>query len=171
MRYISGNDTSRIPLYRWRQYRDYTLNVPDGRYGTPCMMVCFDKDPEEAGNLREDLNMTQLEYLILADKVISCGPLHLPTEFKNDPSSHAVGDIIFFNAENRSEAVKLAEGMPYAKAGLYKTIQVGFYNSLDVTGKFVAEAPFEYSPCGELREAMRQWGYPVEDDQTPWFNY
>ena len=93
------------------------------------------------------------------------------TEFKDDPSSIAMGDLIFFNAKNREEAIQYAEDLPAAKAGLYKDMRVHFYNQLDVTGKFVTQHPMEENPCADMQEALEYWGYPTRDDQTPWLNW
>jgi uncharacterized protein YciI len=121
--------------------------------------------------LRQETNLTHIEYLIRSERVIAAGSLHLPTEFKDDPSSLPVGDLIMFNANGREDAIEWAENDPRALAGLYKTIQVHFYNSLDVTGKFVAEDELRDAPCADLKEAMEVWGYPIGDDQTPWLNW
>jgi hypothetical protein len=53
---------------------------------------------------------------------------------------------------------------------LYKDLRVNFYNSLDITGKFVSEDPLRDAPCGQMKEALEYWGYPTADDQTPWLN-
>ena len=47
------------------------------------------------------------------------------------------------------------------------------YNSMDVTGKFVAENLLDdkkNKPTGDMKEAMEYWGYPVDDTQTRWLN-
>ena len=169
---LTGGDISDVPLYRWRHIRDYTLRQDDGRFGYPCMILALDEDPEAIGNqIREDLREKYLEYLITSERVIAAGPLHLPTEYKNDPSSIPVGDLILFNAENRDGAIKFAEDLPSAMEGLYKEMRVHFYNSLDVTGKFISEDPLRDAPGYQMKEAMEYWGYPVDDDQTPWLNW
>lgn len=84
-------DLTNIPLYRWRHIRDYSLRIDDGRFGYPCMCLAMDHDPEEVGNLRDELRDDMLEYLIRSERVIAAGPLHLPTELKDDPSSIPVG--------------------------------------------------------------------------------
>lgn len=168
---LNGGDTSAVPLYRWRQIRDYTLRTDDGRFGYPCMMIGLDEDPEVVGNLRAETKDDTLEYLIKSERVIAAGPLHMPTEFKDDPSSIPVGDFILFNAKNREDAIKFAEEMPSAMEGLYKDLRVHFYNSLDITGKFVSEDPMRDAPGHQMKEAMEYWGYPVEDEQTPWLNW
>ena len=131
----TGNDASHVPLYRWRHIRDYTLRHDDGRFGFPCMLIAMDDDGIGGGvssvDLREDLKTEVLEYLIKSDRVIAAGPLHLPTEFKNDPSSIAVGDLIMFNAKDRTDAIQFVENMPSAREGLYKDMRVHFYNNLD----------------------------------------
>ena len=38
-------DLTNIPLYRWRQIRDYSLRIDDGRFGYPCMCVALDYQP------------------------------------------------------------------------------------------------------------------------------
>jgi uncharacterized protein YciI len=168
---LTGGDNSNVPLYRWRQTRDYTLRIDDGRFGFPCMMIGMDEDPEVVGNLRDDTKADILEYLIKSEQVIAAGPLHLPTEFKDDPSSIPVGDLILFNAKTREAAIDFAENLPTAAKGLYKDMRVHFYNSLDVTGKFVSEDPLRDAPAHQMKEAMEYWGYPASDEQTPWLNW
>jgi uncharacterized protein YciI len=168
---LNGGDASKIQLFRWRQIRDYTLRIDDGRFGFPCMLVALDDEPEVVGNLRSETKAEALEYLIKSERVIASGPLHLPTEFKNDPSSIPVGDLVLFNAKNREDAIKFAEDMPQAKEGLYKDVRVHFYNNLDITGKFVSEDPLRDAPGVQMKEALDYWGYPVDDDQTPWLNW
>lgn len=167
-----GQRVDEVPLYRWRQIRDYTLRQDDGRFGYPCMMVGLDEDPEVIGNeVRAETEKELLEYLIRSQKVVMGGPLHLPTEFKDDPSSMAVGDLIMFNAKDREDAISFVENMPTSQAGLYKDLRVHFYNQLDITGKFVSEDPNRDAPGYQMKEAMEYWGYPVDDDQTPWLNW
>jgi uncharacterized protein YciI len=167
----NGERVHDVPLYRWRHIRDYTLRIDDGRFGYPCMMVGLDGDPEVVGNTRPETEKAMLEYLIRSQKVIMAGPLYLPTEIKNDPSSIAVGDLIMFNAKDREDAIQFVENLPSAQEGLYQDLRVHFYNQLDITGKFVSEDPFRDAPGHQMKEAMEYWGYPVDDDQTPWLNW
>jgi hypothetical protein len=166
-----GARSHEVPLYRWRHIRDYTLRIDDGRFGYPCMMVGLDGDPETVGNTRTEKEREVLDYLIRSQRVIAAGPLHLPTALKDDPSSTAVGDLIMFNAKDREAAISFVENMPSAMAGLYKDLRVHFYNNLDVTGKFVSEDPTRDAPGYQMKEAMEYWGYPADDDQTPWLNW
>lgn len=168
---LTGGNITDIPLFRWRQIRDYTLRIDDGRFGYPCLCLALDGDIEEIGNLREDVWEDVLEYMIRSERIIAAGPLHLPTVFKDDPSSLPVGDLILFNAKNRDDAIEFVENLPSATEGLYDTMKVHFYNQLDVTGKFVSEDPLRDSPCEQMKEAMEVWGYPVRDEQTPWLNW
>ena len=172
LKMLTGGDISKIPLYRWRHIRDHSLRIDDGRFGCPAMLVAMDYEPEEVGNLRAEMREKQLEAMIRSERIIAAGTLHLPTELKGDEASAMpLGDLIFFNAKDRAEAVEFAESLPNAKEGLYKQMKVSFYNTLDITGKFVSEDPIiDDNPCGDLREAMEYWGYPVDDDQTPWLN-
>jgi uncharacterized protein YciI len=170
-RTLTDGDVTKIDVYRWRHLRDYTLRMDDGRDGFPCLALGLDAPPEEVGNLRTDVWQDTLEYWIRSERIIAAGPLMLPTEYKDDPSSLPVGDLVLFNAKNREDAVDFIEDMPTAAAGLYDDLRVHFYNRLDITGKFVAEDPTRDAPCGDLREAMQVWGYPIEDDQTPWLNW
>jgi uncharacterized protein YciI len=167
----NGERVDDVPLYRWRQIRDYSMRQDDGRFGYPCMMVAMDDDPEEIGNTRSETEKAMLEYLIKSQKVIMGGPLYLPTEFKDDPSSIPVGDLIMFNAKDRDDAINFVENMPFAEAGLYKDLRVHFFNQLDVTGKFISEDPNRDAPGYQMKEAMEYWGYPVDDEQTPWLNW
>ena len=168
---LNGGDVSKIQLFRWRQIRDYTLRIDDGRFGFPCMMIGLDDEPETVRNLRSETKAKALEYLIKSERVIASGPLHLPTEFKDDPSSIPVGDLVLFNAKNRDDAIQFVEGMPQAMEGLYKDLRVHFYNNLDITGKFVSEDPLRDAPGAQMKEALEYWGYPVDDEQTPWLNW
>lgn len=168
---LNGGDISQVQLYRWRQIRDYTLRIDDGRFGYPCMMIGLDDEPENVGNIRQETKAAVLEYMIKSERVIAGGPLHLPTEFKDDPSSIPVGDLILFNAKDRDHAIQFAEEMPSSLKGLYKDLRVHFYNNLDVTGKFVSEDPMRDAPGYQMREALEYWGYPVDDAQTPWLNW
>ena len=170
-------DLTNIPLYRWRQIRDYSLRIDDGRFGYPCMCVALDYQPVdneeesmESITLRNELEREQIEYLIRSERVIATGPLHVPTPNKEDPTSTAMGDFILFNAPNRTDAIKFVEQLPYSKSGLYDNVRVHFYNQLDITGKFVSEDPLRDSPTEQMKEAMEVWGYPVHDDQTAWLN-
>jgi len=167
----NGERVEEVPIYRWRHIRDYSLRQDDGRFGYPCMMVGLDAEPEVIGNARQDTEKDVLEYLIKKQNVIMGGPLHLPTEFKDDPSSIAVGDLVMFNAKDRDDAIRFVENMPSTQAGVYKDLRVHFYNQLDVTGKFVSEDPNRDAPGYQMKEAMEYWGYPVEDEQTPWLNW
>ena len=167
---LTGGDISNIPLYRWWHIRDYTLRQDDGRIGTPAMLLALDHQ-DYIGPVREETKKSHLEYLIRSERVIAAGPLHLPTEFKDDPSSLAVGDLILFNAEGREDAIDFVENDPRAKGGLYDKMRVHFYNNLDVTGKFVSEDSLRDAPCGDMKEALEYWGYPVADNQTPWLNW
>jgi uncharacterized protein YciI len=175
VQYLTGGEISNIPLYRWRHIRDHTLRQDDGRNGTPYMLIAMDRSAEEGvGDLRESMNSDHLEYLIRSERIIAAGSLHLPTEFKDDPSSIAVGDLILFNAIDRDHAIDFVENDPSALAGLYGNMRVHRYNSLDVTGKFVAENLLHDSAnriTSELKEALAHWGYPVEDRETPWLNW
>lgn len=169
---LTVGDISKVPLYRWRHIRDYSLRIDDGRFGAPCMLVALDHEPEEIGNLRSEVWEKQLEVLIRSSKIIAAGTLHLPTEYKDDEASAmAVGDLIFFNAKDREEAIEFAESLPFSQEGLYKNMKVHFYNALDTTGKFVSEDPLRDSPCHQMQEALQYWGYPTDDDQTPWLNW
>ena len=168
---LTGGDLTNIPLYRWRHIRDYTLRIDDGRDGYPCMCLAMDEDPGAVRGVREKTSKENLEYLIRSQRVIATGPLHLPTEFKDDRSSIPVGDLILFNAKNREDAIDFVENLPSAAEGLYKSMRVHFYNQLDVTGKFVSEDPLRDAPLHDMQEALEYWGYPTGDDQTPWLNW
>lgn len=163
---LTGGDISKIPLYRWRHIRDSTLRADDGRFGYPCM--CLGLDKPDSTRTQENQEK-QLEYLIRSQSVIATGPLHSPTEEKED--NWAVGDVILFNAKDRDDAVQFAENLPLSQDGAYQSLRVHFYNRLDITGKFVTENPLLENPGADMKEAMECWGYPVDDDQTPWLNW
>ena len=165
----STTDLSEILLFRWRHIRDYSLRIDDGRDGYPCM--CLALDHEDSASLRRDTQAAYLETLIRSERVIAAGPLHVATERKDDPvSQEAVGDFILFNARHRDDAIAFGESLPTAQVGLYRSMRVHFYNTLDVTGKFVSEDPLRDAPGEQMKEAMEYWGYPVSDEQTPWLN-
>mmetsp|Transcript_1076 Transcript_1076/g.1400 ORF Transcript_1076/g.1400 Transcript_1076/m.1400 type:complete len:377 (-) Transcript_1076:119-1249(-) len=171
---LTGGDISSIPMYRWRHMKDHTLRHDDGRFGMPTLIINLDREGDEAASVRAQTNASHVEYLIRSERVVMAGPLHVCTEDKNDERSVAVGSIVVMNAKNRSDAIMFAEEDPCALAGLYETIRVHRFNKLDVTGKFVMENVFDIdqkNPVSEMREAMEIWGYPVEDNQTPWLNY
>ena len=166
-------DISSIPIYRWRHIRDYSLRIDDGRDGYPCLCLALDdrnSDVTEVQQLRQDTQKEYLETLIRSERVIAAGPLHVPTIAKDDLSSIAIGDLILFNAKDRADAVSFCENLPTAMVGLYDSMRVHFYNTLDISGKFVSEDPLRDAPCEEMKEAMEYWGYPVSDEQTPWIN-
>lgn len=166
-------DISSIPIYRWRHIRDHSLRIDDGRDGYPCMCFALDEkniDLAQTQQLRQDTQHEYLETLIRSERVIAAGPLHVPTITKDDPSSIAIGDFILFNAKDRDDAVSFCENLPTAMVGLYDSMRVHFYNTLDISGKFVSEDPLRDAPCEEMKEAMEYWGYPVSDEQTPWIN-
>mmetsp|Transcript_3609 Transcript_3609/g.7862 ORF Transcript_3609/g.7862 Transcript_3609/m.7862 type:complete len:398 (+) Transcript_3609:136-1329(+) len=169
-----------IPLYRWRHIKDYTLRMDDGREGYPNVLIQMDRSAEELGgsDIRSTVEKAKLEYMIRSQRVIAAGPIHLPTELKDDPSSLPVGDIVFFNAMDRDEAIQFAENDPASLAGLYGEMRVHKYNTVDVTGKFVSKNLHTLDDNSgsvnrnlHLKEQMRNEGYPVKDDETPWFNY
>ena len=169
---LNGGDLNAISLYRWRHIRDYTLRRDDGRFGYPCMMIGVDHDAdEETLQIRQETKEAFMKYMIDSERIIMAGPLHMPTEIKDDPSSIAMGDFILFNAKSREDAIQFVEDMPTSMEGLYKDLRVHFYNNLDITGKFVSEDPMRDAPGYQMKEAMEVWGYPVADNQTPWLNW
>lgn len=174
---LTKGDISNIPFYRWRHIRDHTLRMDDGRNGIPNLLISMDRLPEEVpnvANVRENVHKDYLEYLIRSESVIAAGTLHLPTEMKDDPSSIAVGDFVLFNAPNRQSAIEFAENSPAAQAGLYESMKLHRFNSLDVTGKFVSTDlvnPQRTRRTEEMKEALEHWGYPVGDQETKWLNW
>ncbi|KAL7489759.1 hypothetical protein ACHAW6_015429 [Cyclotella cf. meneghiniana] len=165
-------DVSSVPLYRWRHIRDHTLRRDDGRDGRPNMLLAFDRPEAMSDGVREEHYNKHLEYMIRSDRVIAAGPLHVATEEKMDPKSIPIGTLMLFNAMNRDHAIDFVENDPFALEGLYETMTVHRYNSLDVTGKFVSEnLYFPNQETYQMKEAMEYWGYPVDDDQTKWLNW
>jgi uncharacterized protein YciI len=164
-------DISEIPLYRWRHIRDFSLRIDDGRDGYPCMCIALDDEDEDlAASIRGDTDAPYLETLMRSERIIAAGPLHVATAEKDDAASTQVGDFFLFNSKHRDDAIAFCEGLPTAQAGLYRSMRVHFYNTLDVTGKFVSEDPLRDAPGEQMKEAMEFWGYPVSDEQTPWLN-
>jgi len=126
--------------------------------------------------LRQELTESKFEYMVKSERVIAAGPLHSLTSEKDDPNSVPVGDIIFFNAKDRDEALHFAENDPAALGGLYKTMGVHKYNTLDTTGKFVSKNVMDdgsgwYNRNLRMQQEMRGEGYAVEDEDTPWLNW
>jgi len=172
--HLTDGDVSSIPFYRWRHLRDFTLRNDDGRDGRPTLLLAMDRTAEDGvGTSRKEGELDHLEYLIRSERVIATGPLHLPTEFKDDPSSEPVGTLVLFNSDGREDAIDFVENDPNAKRGLYESMRVFRYNSIDVTGKFCAKNLLDESknsPTADVKEAMEYWGYPVDDMQTRWLN-
>jgi uncharacterized protein YciI len=182
---LTGGDTTHIPLFRWRHIRDHMLRQDDGRNGWPYLLVAMDDDTNDNGvtseELRQETNLTHLEYMIRSERVIAAGPLHPATADKNDPEGQmAVGTLMLFNAPDREEAISFCEADPAAQAGLYgnNNMRVHRYNQLDVTGKFVSPNTKEIderrsgnTDHQQMKDALDEWGYPVHDDQTPWLNW
>lgn len=165
-------DTSSVPLYRWRQIRDVSLRRDDGRDGLPVIAMAFDRPEAMSDGVREEVTDDHLEYLIRSERVIAAGPLHRATAEKSDPESIPVGTLMLFNAVDRENAVEFLENDPAAAAGLYGTMTVHRFNSLDVTGKFVSEnLYFPGQNTYQMKEAMEHWGYPVDDTETKWLNW
>jgi uncharacterized protein YciI len=165
-------DVSPVPLYRWRQIRDHTLRQDDGRDGLATMVLAFDRPEARSDGVRAEIFNDHLEYLIRSERVISSGPLHVATEEKTDANSVPVGTLLFVNAADRDNAIEFVENDPAARAGLYETMTVHRYNDLDVTGKFVSEnSYFPKQNTYQMKEAMKHWGYPVEDLDAKWLNW
>lgn len=182
-----SGDLSNIAIYRWRHIKDHTLRQDSGRFGKPTMLISLhhgekEDEPALSKNEKDELLTTRakhyrdhLEYLIRSERVIMAGPLHVCTKEKNDKNSLPVGDLIIFNSGSREEAIEFAENDPLAlNAGLYGTMRIHNFNDLDVTGKFISEDRFQdpdhKSLHMEMQEALKFWGYPVEDTQTKWLN-
>lgn len=166
---LNGNDLSNIPFYRWRHLKDHSLRKDKGRFGVPFLILSLDRTDDAVNGLREKTKMSHIQYLIQSERVIQAGPLHVATPTKDDPNSVAVGNLIICNAVNRMAAIQFAENDPCALAGLYETIRVHRYNEMDISGKFVTQDIYDNN-MDEMKEAMEYWGYPVDEDQTPWIN-
>jgi len=171
LRSLTGGDVSQVPLFRWRHMKDHTLRMDSGRSGIPTLIMSMDGSERE--DVRAATNVSHVQYLIRSERVVQAGPLHVCTETKDDVESKAVGDIVIFNAASRTHAIEFAENDPCAKEGLYETIRVHRFNDVDVSGKFVLRDQFDldaYEPGDQMRDALKHWGYPVEDHQTEWIN-
>jgi uncharacterized protein YciI len=170
-----STDVGRIPLYRWWHIRDYSLRIDPGRFGYPCMCIAMhDDNDDDTRTIRQETWNSTLEYLMQSERVIATGPLYPPTESKADlthTKAAPLGDLLLFNAKHREDAIQFCEDLPTAQAGLYGKMRVHFYNSLDITGKFVSEDPLRDAPGEQMKEALEYWGYPVADEQTPWLNW
>jgi len=162
-------DLTKVGFYRWKHIRHYTLRQDDGMDDlAPTLIISFDHPsiPE----LRASTNTSHVEYLMDSEQVVMAGPFHAIMDDGVSQSATAIGDFVVVNTRDRAHAIEFAEQDPCARAGLYDLIRVHDFNNLDVTGKFVLNNKFQPNEFDQVKDAMDQWGYPVDDEQTVWLN-
>lgn len=153
-------DLSKVKLFRWRHIKDHSLRQDDGMLDmTPWLIVALDRPNQE--ELRAATNRSHIEYLIDSERIVMAGPLHSCT------SLAAVGNVMIVNALSREQAIEFAENDPYALVGLYETIRVHEYNTVDISGKFVTTHIGDHD---DVRKIMKKWKYPLDEEQTLWLN-
>jgi len=135
----------------------------------------IEKPSDEWLEVRKQNYDAHIKHLIKSERVTQAGPLHICTEKKNDPDSLPIGDLIIFNAKNRTHAIEFAESDPLAQCGIYQTLKVIRFNDIDVSGKFHAENEINkitgrQEISQQMKIAMERGGYPVDDEQTTWIN-
>lgn len=168
-------------LYKWRHVKEAKLRQDDGRFGLPTAMIGLDdiKAPSsslESRKIRAEHAKSHYEYLIRSERVIAAGPL-LPYDFNHDDDDdkgnsmeiHAgIGDLVFFNSKSLRDGALFAEEDPLSLQGLYESLQVCRYNTIDISGKHVALDKFSTENDDVVFNEMEEEGYPVYDYQTPW---
>jgi uncharacterized protein len=78
------------------------------------------KDKPGASQVRGDNREAHLAYLgSFSDKIIAAGPL------QNEAGDGMIGSLLVMNFETRAEADKFAADDPYAKAGLFASVEIG----------------------------------------------
>ncbi len=80
--------------------------------------ICTDK-PGEGLALRKQNREAHLAYLdSLGDKLALAGP------FLNEDGTEPRGSLVVVRAESREEAEAMAANDPYAKAGVFETVEI-----------------------------------------------
>ncbi|NNU50260.1 YciI family protein [Rhizobium sp. WYCCWR 11279] len=85
-------------------------------------LLCKDK-PDHL-NVRMDTRPTHIEYL---NKLNAEGTLKIAGPFLDDDGKPC-GSLIIVEAESKEAARALADADPYAKAGLFESVDVKAYN-------------------------------------------
>ncbi len=84
-------------------------------------IICTDKP--DGLPLRKDTRPRHLDYLQgLGDTLKLAGP------FLNDQAGTPTGSLLIVDAESSDEARKIADGDPYAKAGLFANVEIRAWN-------------------------------------------
>lgn len=167
-------DLSKVKLFRWRHIKDHSLRQDDGMLDmTPWLIIALDRPDQE--ELRSATNRSHIEYLIDSERIVMAGPLYTTTttttsstnEGVSSTATAAVGNLMIVNAFDRDHAIQFAENDPCALVGLYESIRVHEYNTIDISGKFVT---VQIGDQDKVRRVMKSWGYPLNEDQTAWIN-
>ena len=82
------------------------------------MLVClYAKDRKDAGTLRADTREDHLTYLKSTDSVAQAGPLL-------DGEGRMIGSLLILDVADMAAARDWAQGDPYAKAGLFDSVEL-----------------------------------------------
>jgi len=79
-------------------------------------LICTDKP--DAGDLRQMVRPAHIAYLEGLGTVLkAAGPF-------TDDEGKPIGSLVIIEAEDRSAAGKIADNDPYAKAGLFRSVEI-----------------------------------------------
>jgi uncharacterized protein YciI len=79
-------------------------------------LICTDKP--DSGDLRQMVRPAHLAYLEgLGTALKAAGPF-------TDEEGKPMGSLVIVEAEDRAEAGKIADNDPYAKAGLFRSVEI-----------------------------------------------
>ena len=87
------------------------------------VLYCVDKPGH--GQVRADNRPDHLDYLKgNLDRIVIAGPM------TNDDGDAVLGSMLVIEAADRAEAEAFAAGDPYAKAGLFETVEIKAYKKV-----------------------------------------
>ncbi len=87
------------------------------------VLYCVDKPGH--GQVRADNRPDHLDYLKgNLDRIVIAGPM------TNDDGDGVLGSMLVIEAADRAEAEAFAAGDPYAKAGLFETVEIKAYKKV-----------------------------------------
>jgi uncharacterized protein len=84
-------------------------------------LICTDRPG--AGALRKSTRETHRAYLQDTGVVVMAGPFL-------DPEGEMIGSLVVIDVDTRAEAEDWAAGDPYAKAGLFETVEIRRWNKV-----------------------------------------
>lgn len=85
-------------------------------------IMCIDKADSEA--LRLETRAAHLDYVLAHDFVAVAGPL------TSDDGATMIGTLLLLDTDNEAQARAFADNDPYAKAGLFATVEVRRFKHL-----------------------------------------